>query len=494
MTTKYAPRVVVDRARGHEKKVAQQRQQHERVKTANYFSQAGFHSAQIQRLQSPRSRARSSATATRRSATQNLMKRRLALRDMLDGEKEENAAGMSGLVPTGRDKVAAMRSRAEGLKTARESRRKAEATAKYRQHLVEGDHGLRAVDRELQQDYVTTERSAQLDEQRARAAQQARDKAVFEAEWREKQAAATAAAAEKQRQTRYEAEEYASSLQQQVAELTVRDAEATRIREEYDELKAEMNSMFLEQEAREKREAAIRTVRYGRTLQRQHKELLKKQSEEVKESLVEDLRMLEELAKAEEQNQEVQTERRKKAKADVEWMKEEVQQQLDEEMERQARFDILYRDEAQRMFAKQEAVWDREKLMRKKLMDSVLQERAEQLKEREAILRQKSAKSVREREELIESIERERQFTVREAHTQRELVRDRRDELDIQMDRLASERAADLAAETAREQTARAVARRKQQILDEEEMTRRGGAAANSYQPPRYGRVKVAWY
>ena len=84
----------------------------------------------------------------------------------------------------------------------------------------------------------------------------------------------------------------------------------------------------------------------GRTLQRQHKELLKKQSEEVKESLVEDLRMLEELAKAEERNLEAKTERRTKAAADVEWMKEEVEQQLEEEKERQARFDILYRDEA----------------------------------------------------------------------------------------------------------------------------------------------------
>ena len=146
------------------------------------------------------------------------------------------------------------------------------------------------------------------------------------------------------------------------------------------------------------------------------------------------------------------------------------------------------------MFAKQEAVWDREKLMRKKLMDSVLQERAEQLQEREAVLRQKSAKSVREREELIESIERERQFTERESRTQRERVRDRRDELDMQMERLADERAADLAAETVRDQTARAVARKKQQILQEEEHTRRAGAAANSYQPPRFGRVKVAWY
>lgn len=64
------------------------------------------------------------------------------------------AAVLSDLAPTGRDKMAAMRARADGLKTARESRRKAEATAKYRQHLVESDPQIRAVDRELQQDYV----------------------------------------------------------------------------------------------------------------------------------------------------------------------------------------------------------------------------------------------------------------------------------------------------------------------------------------------------
>lgn len=302
---------------------------------------------------------------------------------------------------------------------------------------------------------------------------QAREKAIFEASWRAKQAAEAAAAANRERESKAEAEDYASSLQQQVAELTIRDAEASRLREEYDALKAEMNKMFLEQEAREKREAAIRTVRYGRTLQRQHKELLKKQSEEVKESLVEDLRMLEELARVDAHDLEAKTERRQKAVADVEWMKEEVQQQLEEEKERLTRFEALYRDEAQRMFAKQEAVWDREKLMRKKLMESVLKERAEQLKEREAILRQKSAKSVQEREDLLESIERERQFTVREAQTQRELVRDRRDELDMQMDMLASEQAAERSAETVRDQTARNVARRKQQILDEEEAARR---------------------
>lgn len=59
------------------------------------------------------------------------------------------------------------------------------------------------------------------------------------------------------------------------------------------------------------------------------------------------------------------------------------------------------------------------------------------------------------------------------SESQRELVRDRRDELDMQMDMLASEQAAERSAETVRDQTARNVARRKQQILDEEEAARR---------------------
>jgi hypothetical protein len=52
------------------------------------------------------------------------------------------------------------------------------------------------------------------------------------------------------------------------------------------------------------------------------------------------------LAVAEERNTEAITARRMKAREDVEWMKEEVQQQLDTEAERQQQFDTLYRDEA----------------------------------------------------------------------------------------------------------------------------------------------------
>ena len=45
--------------------------------------------------------------------------------------------------------------------------------------------------------------------------------------------------------------------------------------------------------------------------------------------------------------------------------------QLEVEREREREFEDLYRDEAQRMFARQQAEWDREKAAREKLMAQV---------------------------------------------------------------------------------------------------------------------------
>jgi hypothetical protein len=157
---------------------------------------------------------------------------------MCAADLHQEALGRSE--PTHRDKTAAMRARAEGLKTARESRRKAEADAKYRQHLVAEDQGIREVDRELHREHVATARSTQLDQQRELAEQAAADRQAFEQQWREQQAVKAAEDAAKAKRAREQAEEVASELQMQVAELTRRDAEATLLRHKYDAIQREM--------------------------------------------------------------------------------------------------------------------------------------------------------------------------------------------------------------------------------------------------------------
>ena len=118
-----------------------------------------------------------------------------------------------------------------------------------------------------------------------------------------------------------------------------------------------LNSAFRRKAAaRADREAGIRKVRYGRTLQQQHKDLLARQSREVEEALNHDLELLDRVAAETRAEKQAQTERQQRAADDVRWMREEVQKQITAERDRQKRFDQLYRDEAQRMFAKQEAV------------------------------------------------------------------------------------------------------------------------------------------
>lgn len=63
--------------------------------------------------------------------------------------------------------------------------------------------------------------------------------------------------------------------------------------------------------------------------------------------------------------------RREKARADMEWMKREVQRQLEIERRRQFELDRLFQDEAAKMYQRQEAQWDRERQARERLMTEV---------------------------------------------------------------------------------------------------------------------------
>ena len=191
--------------------------------------------------------------------------------------------------------------------------------------------------------------------------------------------------------------------------------------------------MQREAAAREAREAQIRTVRHGRTLQRQHKDLLIKQSREVEEALQGDLKMLEEMEATEAYNRQAVSDKRTQAVEDVEWMKAEVKRQLEQEQERQQTFDTLYQDEAQRMYAKQEAVWDREKNAREKLMHNVLAERRGQMQAKAETLREQRAASLQQRQQLIRLIDNEKMATARDVQTRRDEISTRKEELDRQV-------------------------------------------------------------
>ena len=426
-----------------------------------------------------------------------------------------------------------MRKRAAELRALREAERAAEAERLLKARLFAEDAGLREQERELATAALSRRREEQVedsvDKQLRLAEENAAVEAAISAAARRRAAEADAVQAANRREDALHGE----ALQRQMQELAERDREASELRQENERLQAELTARQQEQDRRASDQRRASAVRHGRQLQRQHKALLARRSAEVESQLAADLELLEAIAQAEATEEAVKTERREAARADIEWMRGEVAHQLELERARSTAIDALYNEEAQRMWAKQDLVWERERQARERLMQQVLAEREQQVAERLEVVRQKQLDSVTAREELLRVIDREQQATARDEAeaaaatarrrdelaeqlaTDRALEAARRDEEHIRQlrERQAAERAAALVDEERR--------RRADEAREEENMTSRIRAEMRSarssrpataavgppstrppsrdyaysvnFGPPKHGRKKIAW-
>merc|ERR1739846_32144 len=110
-------------------------------------------------------------------------------------------------------------------------------------------------------------------------------------------------------------------------------------------------------------------------------------------------------------------------------MRNVVEQQLKLEKQREAEMDMLYRDEAARMWSKREAEWERERLARERLMAEVLEGRKHQLDEQMEELRKRQEESIESREELLRELENIQQMTAREKEEDIRKRRERDEEM-----------------------------------------------------------------
>lgn len=170
-----------------------------------------------------------------------------------------------------------------------------------------------------------------------------------------------------------------------------------------------------------------------RVLIRQHKAQMKRKSKEIQEALELDLKILEALAKKEDQDKIVETSRREKARADAEYMRQVVEQQLKLEQQREAELDMLYRDEAARMWTKREAEWERERLARERLMAEVLDVRRKQLDDKMEENKRRQEESIESREQLLRELEEAQRMTAREKSEEARLRREREEEIQAQI-------------------------------------------------------------
>jgi len=339
---------------------------------------------------------------------EKLHRRRQKLGDLLFKEREAFKVELKNIRSTGSSRpqtIEELRERAESIKSAREEKRKQIAEEKLYEHWKENNADLQLLARNLHKKNVIEawgeQNQARIQENLSREVEEREfandyEKARLEAVERLK--------AEEERKFAKE-KERVEALKQQMIEVKEREREARELRAEQETIQEEMRKMQVIEDEREKMEARRKNTQLKRFLHHQYKAQMLRRSQQIQEELEMDRQILENMKIEEDRRNSIENERIKRVKNDVEFMKEEVRRQMKMNRERDEEMDILYREEARRMWQKREEEWGRERNARKKLMDQVLNERREQMETRSEKIREKQRELIEEREELLEEIE-----------------------------------------------------------------------------------------
>uniref|UniRef100_UPI00358F2E6C trichoplein keratin filament-binding protein-like n=1 Tax=Myxine glutinosa TaxID=7769 RepID=UPI00358F2E6C len=203
---------------------------------------------------------------------------------------------------------------------------------------------------------------------------------------------------------------HAEMLQKQMAELKEREEEAKHLEREHVMLMREQERLEVAIRQRKMDGKQREQAEPGHRLRKQQVEVrLRQRAREVQQDLEQDKKLLEAMEEAEEERDTVSKERREKGLAESTWLCQVLEQQIDLEKEREARMVYILLEEAERELKRREEKWERERMARVRLMQQLLQDRAQQVQARLIANRAKRKESIKNREDLIGQLEADRQ-------------------------------------------------------------------------------------
>ena len=335
--------------------------------------------------------------------------------------------------PRGLNTVDALKQRADTLRSAREDERKKLAQEKLYEHWRLNNPELREIESKKLNDHVVNNWESQIgekNEQLIREKEYDEDYVKYLEKERER---ALEKDTELKRLKLNRELELKEILKQQMIELKQREAENEILNREESELMQERIQMQQLDEDRKEYEKKNENKEYGRQLLRQHTAKLRKKAKEIQEALEFDLGILRQLSESQENQRNIESAKRNKAKADAEYMIKVLQEQLRLEKQREAELDSMFQDEAAREWEKRNAEWERERLAREKLMNEVLEERRKQIEEKYEIVQQKKMESYERREELIKDMEQTQRLAHREREKMERLKQERKQDIESQV-------------------------------------------------------------
>ncbi|CAH1801077.1 unnamed protein product [Owenia fusiformis] len=362
-----------------------------------------------------------------------LKKRRLKLGKLLKNESNQYEAELKGVSRGNFDLMEDMKERTDELKSAREEKRKKIAEEKLYDHFRKNNPDLRELETEQHKRHVIGAWGEQASEKQQELENARREKERYEEELERRRRAAIEHERSLEEQKYNKEKEIKQVLMTQVQELKAREKEADILKREQDLLLKEQWELEQLEVERRQMEDQRRQKEFGRILLRQHTAALRRKSKQILEELEADRKFLESMMEKEREDQTVKTARREKAKADAEWMKKVIDDQIRVEKVREAELDMLYQDEAARVWQKREAEWAQERNARERLMKEIMAGRQEQIAQKMEEVKQQQQESLERREQLVRDMELAQQMTHREAQQTERAKSERKTELQSQM-------------------------------------------------------------
>ncbi|CAI9740648.1 Hypothetical predicted protein [Octopus vulgaris] len=302
----------------------------------------------------------------------SLKARRVKLSTLLLHENKQYEAELKQQTPRKNyELLDQMKERVETLQSAREIKRKQLADEKLLEHWQKNAPEIQQVDRKLLTEHVVSEWDHQLEDAKKQAEEKAKEEETYRQQMEEEMKAAAKKEEMEQEKRIKQRKTLQEILKQQMGELKRKEEEAAELQEQQAKIEKEKYQMEVMENERRKVEERRKKQDFGRVLLRQHKTQMQCQARKVQKELEEDWKLLSMLVDREKELEQIETAKRQAALNDARWMKEVVEEQLKVEKLREAELDLLFEEEAARMWKKREKDWELEKQARENLMIEV---------------------------------------------------------------------------------------------------------------------------
>lgn len=403
---------------------------------ANYFNSNNVIATQQQQWGSNRSFNKSMdkwhSYLDKEAKHENLKFRREKLANLLKKERDTYQIELNTISDKS-NPIEEMKIRTEVLKSSREERRKQTAEELMMEHWRENTPELRMVESARHQKHVIQCWSGQIVEREE----------ILEKEQKAKEEYDKFLARENLLALENEKEIEKKRIEDEINLKNILWSQAQQMKEEEKKaqyLKQQEELLHLQQiyfqkmnEEQKKTERFRENLEHGKILLRQHAAALRRKSKEVQKELEEDRLFLENMIQLEKEDQGIQTSRQDQAKADALWMKQIVEEQMEFEKQREAEIDMLFQEEAKKVWEKRKLEWDKEKKARQRLMNEVLVERKSQLDAKMHAVKLEQQKSIDRREEILNDIEIAHRLSLAEKEKQEKQKFQRKIELEEAM-------------------------------------------------------------